>query len=255
MFIPLPARGKGVGRLSFSHRGHWLGRPSFFMTDPLGFFAFQCPINLHRYVTVPPEPAALTGGFPIGRFSTESAAAPRLKEEAEERLERRQYTPGDDPRRLDWKHYARTGEFMIRVGEDEISTRGRIWLQVASSPGHFSKRQYGNLDSSLKLVRGMVQTLAEAGQEVLTRFPGEERWVSADRDDWLERISRVEPASIGALGSPGAGETLCVVSHSEDPEGWSFHHHALSKGCQAVFFASDSLLSHPRRPGWWFFDE
>jgi len=42
--------------------------------------------------------------------------------------EYRQYTPGDDPRYLDWKLYARTDRYYLKRFEDE--TNLRVWLLV-----------------------------------------------------------------------------------------------------------------------------
>ncbi len=252
LFIPLPPRGKGRGQLKFSRRGHWLGRPYFHAADPFGFFVFRCAIDVQRNITVPPKPVALTRGFPAGKKSTVSAAAPRLKDDAEERLERRQYNPGDDTRRLDWKHYARTGEFMIRIGEDAIQTRGKTWLQVAASRSRFVKKRYGQLDSSLSMTMALVHLLTEAG-EVLTRFPGEEKWINTNHKNWLECISRVEPGSLHTRNTPSAGESLFIVSSSKDMEGYQFYTQARQAGCQSVFITSDS--NSVRRPWWWFFEE
>jgi uncharacterized protein (DUF58 family) len=53
--------------------------------------------------------------------------------------EYRQYTPGDDPRYLDWKLYARTDRYYLKRFEDE--TNLRVWLLVDLS----RSMSYGSL--------------------------------------------------------------------------------------------------------------
>ncbi len=253
-FILLPARGKGTGRFRFTRRGCWKARPSFYVTDPFGFFVFRIPIGIVRHIVVPPEPTGFEGGLPSGRLSTDSETALRLSEDAEEWLERRQYIPGDDSRRIDWRHYARTRELIIRVGEDEIPTRGRLWLQVIGSSRHWKRQDFKRLDRSLGLVMTLVKILTEAGQEVFVRLPGEVHWGSVGRDDWQKRVSQTVPDGILPAGVPAPGDTLCIVSESTDSMGQDYLSHAVDMGCHAVLMASDDHTPRRRSPGWWFFD-
>jgi len=52
---------------------------------------------------------------------------------AAEFLEHRQYTPGDDLRRLDWKVLGRTGRPYVRVYEDETNLAATVVLDVSRS--------------------------------------------------------------------------------------------------------------------------
>ena len=64
-------------------------------------------------------PATLAGER-IDRLSTPRGAKAthgRKRITSDEFLEIRPYIPGDDPRRLSWKHYAQLGDLMIRTGE------------------------------------------------------------------------------------------------------------------------------------------
>jgi uncharacterized protein (DUF58 family) len=67
--------------------------------------------------------------------------------------EYRRYNPGDDIRHVDWKVYARSGEYFIRQYEDETNVRCHILLDCSASMG------YGS-DSLTKLEYG--RTLASA---------------------------------------------------------------------------------------------
>ena len=67
--------------------------------------------------------------------------------------EYRQYNPGDDIRHVDWKVFARSGEYFIKQYEDETNVRCHILLDCSASMG------YGS-DSITKLEYG--RTLASA---------------------------------------------------------------------------------------------
>jgi uncharacterized protein (DUF58 family) len=60
--------------------------------------------------------------------------------------EYRQYTPGDDPRYLDWRLYARTDRYFIKRFEDETNLRCHIVLDTSRSMGfrslNYSKSEY-----------------------------------------------------------------------------------------------------------------
>lgn len=62
--------------------------------------------------------------------------------------EYRDYTPGDDPRYLDWRLYARTDRYYIKKYEDETNLRCHLLVDNSQSMGYgsigFSKAQYGN---------------------------------------------------------------------------------------------------------------
>lgn len=62
--------------------------------------------------------------------------------------EYRQYTPGDDPRYLDWKLYARTDRYYIKKFEDETNLRCYLLVDHSRSMDYgsfnYTKAQYAN---------------------------------------------------------------------------------------------------------------
>ena len=62
--------------------------------------------------------------------------------------EYRQYTPGDDPRYLDWRLYARTDRYYIKKFEDETNLRCHLLVDNSRSMGFgslpYTKAQYAN---------------------------------------------------------------------------------------------------------------
>lgn len=61
--------------------------------------------------------------------------------------EYRQYTPGDDPRYLDWRVYARSDRYFIKKFEDETNLRLHLLVDQSRSMGfgsrEYTKAQYG----------------------------------------------------------------------------------------------------------------
>jgi uncharacterized protein (DUF58 family) len=62
--------------------------------------------------------------------------------------EYRQYTPGDDPRYVDWKLYARSDRYFIKKFEDETNLRCQLLVDCSKSMGYgslgYTKSDYAN---------------------------------------------------------------------------------------------------------------
>src|ERR1035437_426980 len=62
--------------------------------------------------------------------------------------EYRQYTPGDDPRYLDWRLFARSDRFYIKKFEDETNLRCHLVVDqsrsMAFGSGGYTKADYAN---------------------------------------------------------------------------------------------------------------
>ena len=62
--------------------------------------------------------------------------------------EYRQYTPGDDPRHIDWKVYARSDRYYVKEFEEETNLNGHILLDLSKSMTYasqgLSKLEYGS---------------------------------------------------------------------------------------------------------------
>lgn len=60
--------------------------------------------------------------------------------------EYREYTPGDDPRYLDWRLYARSDRYYIKRFEDETNLRCHLLVDMSRSMGYgstsYTKREY-----------------------------------------------------------------------------------------------------------------
>lgn len=54
--------------------------------------------------------------------------------------EYRQYTPGDDPRHIDWKVYARSDKFYVKEFEEETNLNCHILLDISKSMSYASEK-------------------------------------------------------------------------------------------------------------------
>ena len=66
----------------------------------------------------------------------------------------RQYMPGDEPKRLDWKVYGRTDRFYIKEYQDETNLRAYLLLDKSGSMG------YGSRINKLEYAKYLCATLA-----------------------------------------------------------------------------------------------
>src|SRR5436189_2615892 len=62
--------------------------------------------------------------------------------------EYRQYTPGDDPRYVDWKLFARSDRYFLKKFEDETNLRCQLLVDASRSMGYgsgaYTKSDYAN---------------------------------------------------------------------------------------------------------------
>ncbi len=71
--------------------------------------------------------------------------------------EYRRYQPGDEPKKIDWKAYARSDKYYVKEFEDETNLDAHLVLDASASMGYgshtFSKWQYGaTLTASLAYI-------------------------------------------------------------------------------------------------------
>ena len=79
--------------------------------------------------------------------------------------EYRQYSPGDDPRYLDWRLYARSDRFFIKKFEDETNRRCYLLVDMSKSM-QYSSIEYTKLDYARTLAATMAHFLAHQRDSV-----------------------------------------------------------------------------------------
>jgi len=132
---------------------------------------------------------------------------------AAEFLEHRQYSPGDDVRRLDWKVLGRTGRSYVRLYEDETSLVATMVLDISRSMLFGARSGRDTAGSKLDYARCICAALAHiiirerdrfglalASSRLNTYLPAGS--TSGQLDAVLSAIERVEPVPDTALSVP-----------------------------------------------------
>lgn len=117
--VPL-ARMEVKQAVTMPGRGDYLGSiPTLSVSDFSALFRFEMEIRdaqASGELIVPAEPEGCAlPSFPPGRSG--QFAGKSTFRRSEELYETRQYLPGDDPRKINWKVYAHTGALAVREGE------------------------------------------------------------------------------------------------------------------------------------------
>lgn len=118
--------------------------------DVLGFSALDWEQEEPLSLRVLPQALPLASQSLIRAwFQGDELTDPR-GEPTGDRVDMRRYSPGDPPRLLLWKIYARTGKLMVRVPEAAVSTAPRTCAYLVAGPGD-------------ETVASLARTLVETG--------------------------------------------------------------------------------------------
>lgn len=103
--------------------------------DVLGFAGIDWQQEEPVSLVVTPKPLPVKAQSILrARFSGDDIPEPK-GEPRGDRVDMRQYSPGDPPRLLLWKVYARTGKLMVRVPENAITTAPRTCAYLVAGEG------------------------------------------------------------------------------------------------------------------------
>src|SRR5277367_3096745 len=69
----------------------------------------------------------------------------------------RPYLPGDDPRYIDWRAYARTGTYMMKMYREEVSPQVDLVLDASRSMGFEEKKRTRTLELACFCARSARQ--------------------------------------------------------------------------------------------------
>lgn len=70
--------------------------------------------------------------------------------------EHRRYTPGDDPRTLDWRVYARTDKYYVRRYEAETNLNGYLVMDLSRSMDYTFRQEMTKFDYSICLAAALA---------------------------------------------------------------------------------------------------
>jgi uncharacterized protein (DUF58 family) len=115
----------------------------------------------------------------------------------------RSYQPGDDPRLVDWKLYARSERFFVREAEHETSVPVRLAVDVSESMGY--EEEGVSLLAAARLVAGVLALIAGRQGDTVGLYPLSDSShvpaVPATRDrrqvsQVLAALERLRPAGV-----------------------------------------------------------
>lgn len=152
--------------------------------DVLGFSALDWEQEEPVSLVVMPKPLPVQAQSILrARFTGNDIPDPRGEPKGD-RVDMRRYTPGDPPRLLLWKIYARTGKLMVRVPEAAITSAPRTCCYQLAGPDD-------------ELLASVARTVVEAN------LLGEGWWFGADGSD--RSVEKQEQALqlIARSGNPG----------------------------------------------------
>ncbi|MGQ9574072.1 MAG: DUF58 domain-containing protein [Thermoguttaceae bacterium] len=114
--------------------------------------------------------------------------------------EHREYTPGDDPRHLDYKMYARTERLYVKQYEEETNVRVQILLDTSGSMGYSYQGKLTKLQYSSYLTAILAYLMMRQQDLVgLTTFDTEVRLDMPARNsprhfhEMMQRLEQIEP--------------------------------------------------------------
>ena len=157
------------------------------------------------------SPHGAVDGFIAGRHRSARKGA------SVEFAEHREYTPGDDLRKLDWKLIARRQRFYVREYVDETNLRATILLDTSGSMGYRGRLSAGGL-SKLEYAQQLAASLAY----VLIRQQDAVGFVAFDTQPNVIMSPKAQPAQLRRIlmevdrvrpgGEPAAAAVLLEVA-------------------------------------------
>lgn len=165
------------------------GRFRIFTTYPLGLFHAWANVELDMHCLVYPKPESGDVPLPPAHVASGEGAAGGVGEEDFSGL--RSYHPGDSPRRIAWKAFARNEIFLVK--QFSGSATAQLWLDFSDIPGAL------HLEAKLSRLTRWVIEAEKAGQRYGLRLPGvefEPDAGSTHHDYCLQALAVFKPTSL-----------------------------------------------------------
>ncbi|HSV55850.1 MAG TPA: DUF58 domain-containing protein [Magnetospirillaceae bacterium] len=196
-------------------RGVFRGPALLASGDAFGFWKSVIVLPGELEAVIPPDASGARSRAPRGAGGERSDLRDLLAR-GEERFDTRPYLPGDDPRRLHWKLYARFGELFVRPGDLSPPPREAVRILVDNGLPDWLRGQASEayLDSAASASMGIALTLTERNLAVILSAPGipDAPVDPAGRLRWLADLAWAEvcpelqdpgPEPLMVLGAPG----------------------------------------------------
>lgn len=165
-----PLRGRQTVRLSYSVKGYNrgaydLGPVKVMGSDPIGLFPWQRTVSalgrLVIYPTVYPVELPTTKGIPSGSIRVNNP----IYEDITNYRSLREYIPGDDPRKINWKVSARTGTLHTMEYLPAVYYPAVVLLNMTTSD-YRQRNRYQHTERTIEAAASIVFHLATRGLAV-----------------------------------------------------------------------------------------
>ncbi|HAW98337.1 MAG TPA: DUF58 domain-containing protein [Opitutae bacterium] len=145
--------------------------------------------------------------------------------------EYREYTPGEDPKRMDWRVFARSDRYYLKEFEAETNLRSHFALDCSGSMG------FGDPKSKLEFGKSLVSTLSYL-------------YVGQGDAVGLHTLRRRKPQVLPAKRNPSQIQEFLEVLGPVKPKGDTFlapalHEIAETVRMRAMIFVVSDMLDEP----------
>ncbi len=195
--------------------------------DAFGLFTHSRPVTVEASarLLVRPRTAADFRGAELRAGGSSRRVEPHYRK-TEDLTEHRPYTPGDDPRRINWKLYGHSGDLFVREGESEPPPRSRISILL---DGTADGRLYGEeearraVDALAELALALTVESAALGRSVFLGYCGStlnpaDPTSAARLLAYPAALSPLDGADL-PLPDEGAGTVVLALPRKEDFDG------------------------------------
>jgi hypothetical protein len=188
--------------LDTSHRGAWEPvEVAVEARDLPGFCVAAVALPCPGILRVLPEAREI----PVSAIAAGSGGEGRLhaplRRRSEELFETRRYVPGDDPRRINWKLFARWNELLVRIGEEVPPPQSKVLCYLYTGPASPRGATGGSaggrgardaaLDRAVSTFAGVCRVLARRGVDVIYGYGGVEQRGSLGRTGEREFLAEL----------------------------------------------------------------
>jgi len=157
----------GMIRLHARRRGAYFCSGAVFrLRDYAGFFSLDLTGGQEERFTVLSESSPPGRELRLMTPGGEQISRRNRKKQSDELIESRQYFPGDDIRRINWKAFAHSGELFLRVGEEKPLPESKltIVLDLGGPSGLVDDKNNSlYLDFLIARLSGIMEELTAAG--------------------------------------------------------------------------------------------
>lgn len=199
-------------------------------TDTLGIADYAREFDEQSEIVVYPAPLTLPGLWPRGGGARRARTPLRtVKGEGLDYYGIREYAPGDDIRRVDWKTTARTGDLMVREFHREVSLYA-VGIVDLYQGTHRGEGEWSTLEQGIILAATAMKQAVDTGAPTCLIAEGIDDYSVTDTaygsqlNRYLEALARAETtpednwpgAVVSHLSVVPRGATVCVFSPRTD---------------------------------------